>query len=110
MRSTLPQLLSSLVTLISLLLVFPIPASAAALLAIDYGTDSFKASLVKPGVAFDVLVTREGRRKTPSLVTMRGEDRSFGGEAANMVSYGVDAMRCGTARFADGYHYPGAIR
>lgn len=61
------------------------PISAAALLAIDLGTDSFKASLVKPGVPFDVLVTKEGRRKTQSLVTLRKDDRSFGGEAANLV-------------------------
>lgn len=69
----------------------------ASLLAIDYGTDSFKASLVKPGVAFDVLVTKEGRRKTQSLVTMRGQDRSFGGEAANLVSVPCVARR-GIAR------------
>jgi hypoxia up-regulated 1 len=74
--------LSGVVALVSLLS----PTSAASLLAIDYGTDSFKASLVKPGVPFDVLVTKEGRRKTASLVTLRGEDRSFGGEAANLVS------------------------
>ncbi|KAK4052307.1 lumenal Hsp70 protein [Microbotryomycetes sp. JL221] len=58
----------------------------AALLAVDYGADSFKASLVKPGVPFDVLVTKEGRRKTPSTVTMRGEDRSFGGESVNLAT------------------------
>ena len=62
-------------------------AQAASLLAVDLGTDSFKASLVKPGVPFDVLVTKEGRRKTQSLVTLRKEDRSFGGEAANLVSW-----------------------
>ncbi|KAK4048426.1 lumenal Hsp70 protein [Microbotryomycetes sp. JL201] len=58
----------------------------AALLAIDYGADSFKASLVKPGVPFDVLVTKEGRRKTPSTLTMRGDDRAFGGESVNLPS------------------------
>lgn len=78
----LTTLLSSAVALAS----FFTPISAAALLAIDLGTDSLKASLVKPGVPFDVLVTKEGRRKTPSLVTLRKDDRSFGGEAANLVS------------------------
>ncbi|KAM0786120.1 hypothetical protein ACM66B_006930 [Microbotryomycetes sp. NB124-2] len=58
----------------------------AALLAVDYGADSFKASLVKPGVPFDVLVTKEGRRKTPSTLTMRGEDRAFGGESVNLAT------------------------
>lgn len=59
---------------------------AASLLAIDYGTDAFKAALVKPGVPFDVLINKDSKRKTPSLVILRGEERSFGGEASSLVS------------------------
>lgn len=70
--------LSSVLLLIS-------STSAASLLAIDYGTDAFKAALVKPGVPFDVLINTDSKRKTPSLVALRGEDRSFGGEASNLV-------------------------
>lgn len=73
--------LSTLVT--ALLLTGSV--SAASLLAIDYGTDAFKAALVKPGVPFDVLINTDSKRKTPSLVALRGEDRSFGGEASNLV-------------------------
>ncbi|BGP43196.1 lumenal Hsp70 protein [Rhodotorula kratochvilovae] len=61
-------------------------ASAASLLAVDYGTDSFKASLVKPGVPFDVLLTKEGRRKTPAIVTYRGDDRFVGGDAQSLAT------------------------
>lgn len=61
------------------------PATAASLLAIDYGTDGFKAALIKPGVPFDVLINKDSKRKTPSIVTLRGEERAFGGEAANLV-------------------------
>ncbi|KAM0747743.1 actin-like ATPase domain-containing protein [Meredithblackwellia eburnea MCA 4105] len=68
------------------LLLLPLLANAASLLAIDYGTDGFKASLVKPGVPFDVLINKDSKRKTPSLVTMRGEDRSFGAEAASLAT------------------------
>lgn len=67
-------------------LLSPLLSSAASLLAIDYGTDGFKASLIKPGVPFDVLINKDSKRKTPSIVTLRGEERSFGGEAANLVS------------------------
>lgn len=76
-----------LVATVLLLLVstFVTPTRAASLLAIDYGTDSFKASLVKPGVPFDVLLTKEGKRKIQSLVSIRGEDRFVGGDAANLV-------------------------
>lgn len=60
-------------------------ASAASLLAVDYGTDSFKASLVKPGVPFDVLLTKEGRRKIQAVVTYRGDERFVGGDAEGLV-------------------------
>lgn len=75
-------------SLTALLLCLP-SSFAASLLAIDYGTDGFKAALVKPGVPFDVLINKDSKRKTPSIVALRGEDRSFGGEAANLVRRGA---------------------
>ncbi|KAL8277095.1 hypothetical protein RQP46_010523 [Phenoliferia psychrophenolica] len=77
------SLVSVVVSTLSLLVS---PSSGASLLAIDYGTDGFKASLVKPGVPFDVLINQDSKRKTPSLVTLRGEDRSFGSEASNLAT------------------------
>ncbi|GAA6001699.1 uncharacterized protein JCM10292_004998 [Rhodotorula paludigena] len=68
--------------LVVAVLALLVPGSLAAnLLAVDYGTDSFKASLVKPGVPFDVLLTKEGRRKTPALVSFRGDERFVGSDA-----------------------------
>lgn len=61
-------------------------AHAAAVLAIDYGTDSFKASLVKPGVPFDVLINKDSKRKTPSLIGLRGTDRALGGEGSSWAT------------------------
>ncbi|GAA5966979.1 hypothetical protein JCM3765_004420 [Sporobolomyces pararoseus] len=64
-----------------------IPTSlATSLLAIDYGTDSFKASLVKPGVPFDVLLTKEGKRKISSISSIRGKDRFVGPDASNFLT------------------------
>ncbi|GAA5878109.1 hypothetical protein JCM16303_002848 [Sporobolomyces ruberrimus] len=80
------KLLALLGALLLALSTFVPSASAASLLAIDYGTDSFKASLVKPGVPFDVLLTKEGKRKIPTLVSIRGEDRFVGGDAANLAT------------------------
>lgn len=82
-----PSLVALLAALVSALLVasFVPSASAASLLAIDYGTDSFKASVVKPGIPFDVLLTKEGKRKAPSIVTFRGEERLVGGDAQSLV-------------------------
>lgn len=88
------KLLALLGALLLALSTFVPSASAASLLAIDYGTDSFKASLVKPGVPFDVLLTKEGKRKVPTLVSIRGEDRFVGGDAANLVSPNRFSPRC----------------
>lgn len=66
-------------------LVFSHSASAA-VLAIDYGTEWIKASLMKPGVPFDVLLNRDSKRKIQSSVAWKGDDRLFGSDAFNIVS------------------------
>ncbi|KZO97580.1 HSP70-domain-containing protein [Calocera viscosa TUFC12733] len=63
------------------LLTFVLGCSAS-LLAIDYGAEWTKASLMKPGVPFDVLLTRDSKRKLQSVVGWKGQERQFGSEAA----------------------------
>lgn len=60
---------------------------ALGLLAVDYGSDSFKASYVGPGLPFDVLYNKDSKRKTPSLVTLHGDDLLVGADAAALVSF-----------------------
>ncbi|KAI6117497.1 heat shock protein 70 family [Pisolithus croceorrhizus] len=60
--------------------------SLAAVLAIDYGTDWMKASLMKPGVPFDVLLNKDSKRKIQSSVAWKRDDRVFGTDAANLAS------------------------
>ena len=60
-------------------------SSFAALLAIDYGSDWIKASLMKPGVPFDVLLNKDSKRKIQSSVAWKRDDRLFGSDAANLV-------------------------
>jgi hypoxia up-regulated 1 len=57
----------------------------ASVLAVDYGTDWIKASLMKPGVPFDVLLNRDSKRKIQSSVGWKGSDRLFGSDAFNIV-------------------------
>jgi len=59
----------------------------ASILAIDYGTEFMKVSLMKPGVPFDVLLNRDSKRKIQSTVGWKGEDRLFGSDAFALVSY-----------------------
>jgi len=43
----------------------------ASVLAIDYGSDFIKASLMKPGVPFDVLLNKDSKRKINSVVAFK---------------------------------------
>ncbi|KAK8869653.1 hypothetical protein IAR55_000221 [Kwoniella newhampshirensis] len=67
--------------LVSLLLLLLAPAIQAAVLAIDYGAEFTKLSLVKPGVPFDVVLDKDSKRKIQSVVGWKREDRVFGAEA-----------------------------
>lgn len=86
-------LCSLVVALVGVMSSLP-AVNAASMLAIDYGTDSFKASLVKPGVPFDVLLTKEGKRKAPAQVAYRGQDRFVGSDAQTLVSDSLRYLRC----------------
>lgn len=58
----------------------------ASVLSIDYGSDWIKASLMKPGVPFDVLLNKDSKRKIQSSVGWKKADRLFGSDAYNVVS------------------------
>ena len=59
---------------------------AASVLAIDYGADWIKASLMKPGIPFDVLLNKDSKRKIQSSVAWKNGERLFGSDAFNLVS------------------------
>ncbi|KAG2363629.1 Hsp70 protein-domain-containing protein [Suillus spraguei] len=61
-------------------------SSLASILAVDYGSDWIKASLMKPGVPFDVLLNKDSKRKMQSSVAWKKDERLFGSDAANMAS------------------------
>jgi len=70
---------------VSLLALVP-NAVLASVLAIDYGADFIKASLMKPGIPFDVLLNKDSKRKIHSSVAWKKGDRLFGQDAAHLVS------------------------
>ena len=57
----------------------------AAVLAIDYGSEWIKASLMKPGVPFDVLLNKDSKRKIQASVGWKRDDRVFSQDAFNLV-------------------------
>ncbi|KIY48518.1 HSP70-domain-containing protein [Fistulina hepatica ATCC 64428] len=58
----------------------------AAVLAIDYGNDWTKASLMSPGLPFDVLLDKDSKRKMQSTVGWKRSERVFGADAFNLAS------------------------
>ncbi|KAA1133378.1 lumenal Hsp70 protein [Puccinia graminis f. sp. tritici] len=65
--------------------LFP-TATARGILAIDYGTQFMKLSLVQPGIPFDVLLNHDSKRKTQAVVSVRGDDKLIGDDAAAMAA------------------------
>ncbi|KAJ3220348.1 Hypoxia up-regulated protein 1 [Dinochytrium kinnereticum] len=65
------------------LLLLNTPASAS-VIGIDYGSEWFKVSIVKPGVPLDIVLNRESKRKTSSLITVRDGIRFFGTDAVSL--------------------------
>ncbi|EMD35137.1 hypothetical protein CERSUDRAFT_116612 [Gelatoporia subvermispora B] len=72
-------------TLILLCLLTVTESVLASVLAIDYGADWIKASLMKPGVPFDVLLNKDSKRKIQSSVGWKQSDRLFGSDALNIA-------------------------
>jgi hypoxia up-regulated 1 len=73
----------------------------ASVLAIDFGTDWIKASLLKPGVPFDVLLNKDSKRKIHSSVGWNREDRLFGTDAYNIVSASLSLYAYREGNFGD---------
>ncbi|KAL9931290.1 hypothetical protein V8E36_009800 [Tilletia maclaganii] len=69
-------------------------ANAVGVVGIDFGTAWIKASLMKPGLPFDVVLGKDSKRKIQAAVAWKGEDdRLFGTDAANLASrYPTDSF------------------
>nr|CAG8439267.1 9970_t:CDS:10 [Entrophospora candida] len=57
---------------------------AATVIGIDYGTDWFKVSIVKPGIPLNIVLNRDSKRKTQSVITIRDNERLYGSDAVNI--------------------------
>jgi hypoxia up-regulated 1 len=62
------------------------PQVLASLLAIDCGSEWIKASLMKPGTPFDILLNNDSKCKIQSSIGWKNDNRLFGFEGYNLVS------------------------
>ncbi|XP_027886976.1 hypoxia up-regulated protein 1 isoform X2 [Xiphophorus couchianus] len=71
-----------LVALTSLLLaLFPSLTVTVAVMSVDLGSEWVKMAIVKPGVPMEIVLNRESRRKTPTVVCLKENERLFGDSA-----------------------------
>lgn len=61
-------------------------AASLGVVSFDYGADSLKTALIKPGMTPDVVLTRDSKRKLPAVVAWKMQDRSYGTDALNLAT------------------------
>jgi len=54
-------------------------------MSIDYGTDWFKVAIIRPAHPLEIVLNSDSKRKTPSILTVRGDVRSYGLDSYALV-------------------------
>lgn len=80
------------------------PAAAIGVVSIDYGTEWIKAALVKPGMPFDVVLSRDSKRKVQSTVAFKGKVPADGNLAKQERLLGGDAYAFASRNPLQTYH------
>ncbi|KAI9363372.1 Hsp70 protein-domain-containing protein [Zopfochytrium polystomum] len=73
-------------TLILALSSLAVSLCRASVIGVDIGADWLKVSIVKPGVPLDIVLNRESKRKTSSMITIRDGVRFFGSDSVSLSS------------------------
>lgn len=68
-------------------LFFFTSSASAAVLGLDFGTLNFKASLVKPGIPLDIVLTKDSKRKEAAAVAFKPTRDSSNKVIAELGSY-----------------------
>ena len=86
--------ISTLLTFFTLLLAFfSTPASASyAVLGIDLGTEYLKGALVKPGNPFDIVLSKDSKRKEAAAIAFKPGSSNANAGAFPERFYGSDAI------------------
>ncbi|KAI0399216.1 Hsp70 protein-domain-containing protein [Xylaria palmicola] len=85
--------------LLSLLLLFSTNVVAiSAVIGVDLGTEYIKASLVKPGIPLEIVLTKDSRRKETAAVAFKPSQHALQSGSYPERAYGSDAVAL-AARF-----------
>lgn len=98
------KILSPLALLLSSILFFSANVLAGpAALGVDLGTEYIKASLVKPGIPLEIVLTKDSRRKETSAVAFKPDRDGVKPDTFPERFYGSDAMAMAPRFPADVY-------
>lgn len=73
-----------MVSVVLLPLLLSQNAEAAAVISIDLGSEWMKVGIVSPGVPMEIVLNKESKRKTPAVLALRDNVRTFGEDAVNI--------------------------
>ncbi|KAK9448549.1 heat shock protein 70 family, partial [Limtongia smithiae] len=76
---------SFLAVCIAVLAAFP-RLSVASILGIDFGQATTKAALVSPGIPFEIVLTRDSKRKDVSAIGFKKDERLYGNSATTFAA------------------------
>ncbi|XP_043284263.1 hypoxia up-regulated protein 1 isoform X2 [Venturia canescens] len=60
---------------------FPKDINGVAVMSVDIGSEWLKVAIVSPGVPMEIALNKESKRKTPMMLSFRGNERTFGEDA-----------------------------
>ncbi|KAG7224627.1 hypothetical protein INR49_011380 [Caranx melampygus] len=63
------------------LAMLPSHTVTVAVMSVDLGSEWMKMAIVKPGVPMEIVLNKESRRKTPTVVCLKENERLFGDSA-----------------------------
>ncbi|XP_029303366.1 LOW QUALITY PROTEIN: hypoxia up-regulated protein 1 [Cottoperca gobio] len=64
--------------------MLPSRAVTVAVMSVDLGSEWMKVAIVKPGVPMEIVLNKESRRKTPTAVCLKENERLLGDSALGM--------------------------
>eukprot|EP00066_Takifugu_rubripes_P028179 XP_011617445.1 PREDICTED: hypoxia up-regulated protein 1 [Takifugu rubripes] len=64
--------------------MLPSNTVSIAVMSVDLGSEWMKMAIVKPGVPMEIVLNKESRRKTPTAVCLKENERLFGDSALGM--------------------------
>ncbi|KAJ1346061.1 hypothetical protein KIN20_000742 [Parelaphostrongylus tenuis] len=79
-----PAMISVVVVLATV--IIPTIDAAFGAMSIDMGSQFLKVGIIKPGMPMEIVLNKESQRKTPSVLSIRNDERLFGDAAQALAT------------------------